>query len=63
MLLVFCLIVTSYACSPAFVALILFGKSFVGISITLKEHRSPKRNIQIHIKVLFGTFEHIDYVY
>ena len=62
-LLVVCLIFTSYACSPAFVTVILFGKSFVDIWITLKEHRSPKRNIQIHVKVLFGTFEYIDYVY
>jgi len=62
-LFVFCLIVTSYACSPAFIADILFGKSFVGMWITLKEHRSPKRNVQIHVQVLFGTFEYIDYVY
>lgn len=63
MLLLFCLIFTSYACSPAFVAVTLIGKSLVGIWINLKEHRSPKRNIQIYVKVLFGTFEYSDYVY
>jgi len=57
------LFVTSYARSRAFVAVILIGKSFVGIWITLKEHRSPKRNMQIHVEVLFGTFEYGDYVY